>query len=132
MQKATRHIFGDLDLNLSVNPNTKDITPVFDEIAIKRSLRNLILTKNWERPFHPEIGCSVQGLLFDNITPLTSISIVRSIEDAINNYEPRVNLVSVVANPDYNRNGYNISIAFYIVNAAPDIVNYNLFLKQWR
>ena len=90
----TRNVkqYKDLDLFFSKKTN-KDLNKVTDIEAVKRSVRNLILHNTFEKPFHPEIGGNVRGLLFENMTPMTSAVIARKIEDTINNFEPRARLV---------------------------------------
>tara|TARA_B100000029_G_scaffold486456_1_gene540829 strand:- start:1079 stop:1591 length:513 start_codon:yes stop_codon:yes gene_type:complete len=92
--------FRDLDLNFDRHPVTNDINVVEDAIAIKRSVRNLILTNFYERPFHPELGCGIRGLLFENYSPLMSVFLKRKIEEVLINHEPRIKLNSIVINDD--------------------------------
>ena len=104
---------------------------LYDFDAVKTSVMNLVLTKYYERPFHPEIGCNVTAMLFENISSITALSIQRSIEDAIQNFEPRVKLQSVVVNPNYEGNGYTVNITFYVLNIAqPQTVTF--FLERLR
>ena len=84
--------FKDIDLNFTRHPVSNDIGTLEDAIAIKRSVRNLIQTNYYERPFHPELGCGVRQLLFENYTPMTSIFLKRKIEEVLQNYEPRISL----------------------------------------
>ena len=88
--KSTRNSrrFRDIDLDFNRNTVTNDVNVVEDIIAIKRSVRNLVQTNFYERPFHPELGCGVRGLLFENFTPLTMIYMKRKIEETLINYEP--------------------------------------------
>jgi hypothetical protein len=73
MARNTR-TFTDLDLNFLAHPVTKDVTAKTDEQAVKASIRNLILTSNYEKPFHPEIGSPIKSLLFEPATPLTLVA----------------------------------------------------------
>ena len=106
----------DLDLNFIVHPVRKDIAKKVDEEAVKQSVKNLVLTKYFERPFQPELGCGVHSLLFDNMTPITTQNIKRSIEQVINNYEPRVELLNVDVVPKYEQNTYEVTIVFALRN----------------
>ena len=115
MDRNTR-VFSDLDLSLTAHPVTKDIARKFDENAINQSLRNLILTRNYERPFHSEIGSQVRAVLFEPSSPMTAIKLKRSIEDVINNFEPRVVLLGVDVIDQSDNNAYSISITYRIVN----------------
>ena len=85
-----------------------------------------------EKPFHPEISGGVRELLFEHMNPMTSVVIARKIEDVINNFEPRVRLVSVRAIPDMDRNIYNVSIEFYVVNAPTELVDLSVILERLR
>ena len=129
----TRNVkqYKDLDLFFSKNTN-KDLNKVTDIEAVKRSVRNLILHNTFEKPFHPEIGGNVRGLLFENMTPMTSAVIARKIEDTINNFEPRARLVGVKAQPDRDLNGYVVSVYFYVANAPTELVELDTFLERLR
>ena len=85
MARNTR-TFSDLDLNFTAHPVTKDIALRYDENAIKTSLKNLILTSNFERPFHSEIGSPIKRLLFEPITPMLGVVVKRAIVDTVNNF----------------------------------------------
>ena len=123
--------YRDLDLFFSIKTN-KDLNKVTDIEAVKRSIRNLILHNTFEKPFHPEIGGNVRGLLFENMTPMTSAVIARKIEDTINNFEPRARLVGVKAQPDRDLNGYLVSVFFYVANAPTELVELDTFLERLR
>ena len=129
----TRNVkqYRDLDLFFSKKTN-KDLNKVTDIETVKRSVRNLILTNTFEKPFHPEIGGNVRGLLFENMTPMTSAVIARKIEDTINNFEPRARLVGVKAQPDRDLNGYVVSVYFYVANAPTELVELDTFLERLR
>lgn len=111
-------MFSDLDLNFGLHPVTHDVTAVYDEQAIKGSIRNLILTSNYERPFHPEIGSQVRSLLFEPDSPLLATVIQKSIEQTISNYEPRVKLTRVVVDMSSDSNSLYVTIEFKIVNTS--------------
>ena len=123
--------YKDLDLFFSRKSNN-DLNKVTDVEAIKRSVRNLILHNTFEKPFHPEIGGNVRGLLFENMTPMTSNVIARKIQDTIENHEPRARLVGVQAIPDVDLHGYQVSVYFYIVNAPTELVQLDSFLERLR
>ena len=111
----TTQIFRDFDLAFSSHPNTKDITIKRNEDAVKQSLKNLILTNYYERPFHSEIGSPVRALLFELATPLTSHMMKRGIIDVIENFEPRVKVTDVVVNMRDQTNSCEVSIIFEII-----------------
>jgi phage baseplate assembly protein W len=121
-------IFSDLDLNFINHPVTNDISKKYDEYAIKQSVKNLIMTQNYERPFHPEIGSQVMGLLFENDSPLLQATLQRTIIYTIENFEPRVNLISVNVDMDPDNNTVNISIVFKIINTErPLAIEFTLY-----
>ena len=115
MTRNTRN-FSDLDLNFTAHPVTGDVSRRFDENAIKSSLRNLILTNNYERPFHSEIGTSIRGMLFEPFSPMLATNIERAVFDTVTAFEPRVNLdnVEVTASPD--ENSITISLTYRVLN----------------
>ena len=124
--------FRDLDLYFGRTSGTKDISVVTDIQAIKRSIRNLVLLNQYEKPFHPEIYGGVISSLFEPMGPLTAMVIARQIEDAIVNFEPRANLVQVRADEDLDRNSYEISVEFYVRNAPTELVDLTLMLERLR
>jgi len=130
-QPRKTRVFADLDLNFTPHPVTGDITRRYDDNAIKASIKNLILTRHYERPFHSEIGSPIRALMFDLVTPMVAMNVKRAIIDVINNFEPRVQLISVepVASPD--NNALYVSIVFKIVNTEKPIT-LDLLLERTR
>ena len=124
--------YTDLDLFFGKKATSKDISKVTDIQAVKRSIRNLVLTNHYEKPFHPEIGSGVRGILFEPMTPLTAHILTRKIEDVIENFEPRARLISVRALPNLDRNEYECTIKFYVVNAPTELVDLTIFLERLR
>ena len=129
--KRSARIYKDLNLDFQQNTATKDIQKITDVESVKRSVRNLINLNHYEKPFHPEIGSNLRGLLFENITPQISHYIGKQIELLIRNYEPRCRLVEVVNKPDLRKNGYSVSISFYVIN-TPNPVQVETFLERLR
>ena len=123
--------YRDLDLFFSKKSN-KDVNKVTDIESVKRSVRNLILLNSYEKPFHPEIAGDVRGLLFELMTPLTSAVIARKIQDVIENFEPRARLTGVQAIPDFDRNLYEVTVYFYVVNAPTELVEVTQLLERLR
>ena len=116
---------------MCIRDRTKDIQKITDVEAVKRSVRNLINTNHYEKPFHPEIGSNLRAMLFENLTPQMNHLISKQIELLIRNYEPRVRLVQVNAQPSYDRNGYLATISFYVLNHPEPVVVEN-FLERLR
>jgi|TARA_B110000879_G_scaffold139007_1_gene181225 phage baseplate assembly protein W len=129
--KRSVKIYKDLNLDFQQNTATKDIQKMLDVESVKRSVRNLINLNYYEKPFHPEIGSNLRGLLFENITPQISHYIGKQIEMLIKNYEPRCRLVDVSNRPNLDKNGYSVSISFYVVN-TPNPVVVETFLERLR
>ena len=119
----------DLDLDFTAHPVTKDIVLKKDVEAVKRSVRNLILTNPHERPFHPEIGSHIYSHLVENITVDTTVSIRTTIEDVINTYEPRVILLDVRVDGNPDQNLYDITIVFRLIN-EPDPITVEFFIER--
>ena len=124
--------YSDLDLFFSAKGVSKDISKVTDIQAVKRSVRNLVLTNHYEKPFHPEIGSGVRDILFEPMTPLTAYVITQQIEIVIENFEPRARLISVTAHPDLDRNSYECTIEFYVANTPTELVDLTIFLERLR
>ena len=131
--------FKDIDLDFGRNIVTNDVNTIEDVIAIKRSVKNLVQTNFYERLFHPELGCGVRQLLFENYSPLTSIYLRRKLEEVLVNYEPRISLTSIIINDDtfesmnpsigedIDSNRLRVDIHFYIIGIAlPQMVNVQL------
>ena len=124
--------YSDLDLFFGKTKASKDVGRVFDIQAVKRSVRNLVLTNHYEKPFHPEIGSGVRDVLFENMTPTTAHILTRKIEMVIENFEPRARLISVSAFPNLDRNEYECTIKFYVVNTPTELVDLTVFLERLR
>ena len=124
--------YSDLDLFFGKKPVGSDINKVTDVQAVKRSLRNLINLNTFEKPFHPEISGGIRELLFEHMNPMVSAVMAKKIEDVIENFEPRCRLVSVRAIPDFDRNIYNVTIEFYVVNAPTELVDLSVMLERLR
>ena len=129
-KRATR-IYKDLDLDFGRNIVTNDVNKLTDVESVKRSVRNLINTNHFERPFHPEIGGNVRALLFENMTPLTALNLQRKIEEVLNNFEPRAKITQILADPDIDRNGYRLEIRFYVIGIQNPIT-VETFLERLR
>ena len=129
-KRATR-IYKDLDLDFGRNTVTNDVNKLTDVEAVKRSVRNLINTNHFERPFHPEIGGNVRALLFEPMTPLTALILQRKIEEVLSNFEPRAKITQILADPDIDRNGYRLEIRFYVIGIQNPIT-VETFLERLR
>ena len=124
--------YKDLDLFFGTKQASNDINKVTDIQAVKRSVRNLVLLNHYEKPFHPEIGSGIRDMLFETMSPLTSHALTIEIEDVIENFEPRVRLVGVRTLPNLDRNEYEVSVEFYVVNTPTELVDLTIFLEVLR
>lgn len=128
---ARKNDYADLDLDFLPHPTTKDVMKKTGVEAIKRSVRNLILTNFYDRPFQSYIGSSALKLLFDNATPITANFLNNAIREVIGNYEPRVAIQDLRVNFDLDNNGYNVTLYIVVLNRnEPAIIN--LFLERIR
>jgi phage baseplate assembly protein W len=124
--------YTDLDLFFGKRSSDNDVGLVTDIQAVKRSIRNLVQLNHYEKPFHPEIASGIREMLFELMTPITSVMIARKIEDVINNFEPRAVLQAVTAIPDFDRNSYEVKIEFYVVNTPTELVDMSVLLERLR
>ena len=124
--------YRDLDLFFAKKSGSKDIRKVTDIQAVKRSVRNLVLLNFYEKPFHPEIGSGIRDILFENMSPISAFALTKKIEDVIENFEPRVRLISVRADPNLDRNEYEVTIEFFVVNTPTELVDLTVFLEVLR
>ena len=123
--------FVDLDLDFTLNPITKDVSLKFNEEAVKRSVRNIILTNTGEKPYAPEFGGNVKATLFENFTPVNVVTLRGQIETAIRNFEPRAKVLKIVVDPDVDENVLSVSVVFRVLN-SPDPVTVTVPLERIR
>lgn len=123
--------YKDLDLNFLPHPVTGDIIKKVDDNAIIASIKNLLSISKYEKPFHPEIYSSLKAHLFEQVDSVTSSAIENEIRSTISSYEPRVEIIELMAVPDYDNQGYTVTLSFFIVNRA-DPITIELFLERIR
>jgi hypothetical protein len=123
--------FRDLDLSFNIHPIRKDVNVHKSERAIVNSVKNLVLTNHYERPFQPELGSNIRRLLFENVDSVMAAQIEREIEETIVNFEPRVQVSRVTAIPAPDQNNYQIVLEFFIIN-SPNPITINFFLERIR
>ena len=129
--KRSNRIYADLNLSFTKNPATKDVARLFDVQAIKRSVKNIILTNKYERPFNSDFGCNLRGFLFVNITEPLLVIIKDRVAMAIEKYEPRVTVEDVVVKDDQDKNGLSIMVSF-LINGTEAPVSVSTFLQRVR
>lgn len=131
MAQTLNKLYADLDFSFTRTPGKNDIALSYDEMAVIRSVRYLLLTKNYERPFQSNIGSRIEQLLFEPIDYLTAQSLKTEIETVVNNFEPRVNLIQVTIYEKSEDNAYSVSLEFYIGNnVEPTAIN--IILERTR
>lgn len=129
--RVSDRTFKDLDLNFNIHPVKRDIVRHFDEYAVINSVKNLVLTNHYERPFQPEIGSNIRRLLFENVDMLQAAQIENEIEETVTNFEPRVTVSSVRAFPEPDEHRYNVIMEFFIINRT-EPVTISFFLERIR
>lgn len=119
--KRIKKRFSDVDLSFVKHPITGDVSKRLNEKAIIFSIKNLVFTKVYGRPFHPEISSDVYSLLFENITPSVLSTLNTLITNVINNFEPRVELQLVECKPSYDKAAIEVMIIFKIIGTTENI-----------
>jgi len=120
--------FKDISLSLQVNPLNYDLIDIKNETAISRSIRNLVFTLPGERFFNQNLGSKVSRSLFENIDDVSASILQDEIRNTIENYEPRVSLISVDVEPNYDDYEFNVTVRYYIVgiDALPQQLTFAL------
>jgi phage baseplate assembly protein W len=114
--KRNVRTYTDFSIGFDVNPFTRDINIKKDEEAVKASIKNLLLTRNYERPFHPEIGSPISALLFENFTPILKNTLEKIIEDLLIKFEPRARIISIDVTDNPDENSLDIRVEFMMNN----------------
>lgn len=114
--KRNVRTYTDFSIAFDINPFTRDVSLKRDEEAVKASIKNLLLTRNYERPFHPEIGSPISALLFENFTPILKNTLKKIIEDLLIKFEPRANIISIDVDDSSDENSLDIRIEFMMNN----------------
>jgi hypothetical protein len=113
-QRVTK-AFKDVSMSFKYNPLSGDLIALKNENAISRSIRNIVMTTPGEKIFDPNFGSNISDILFENVDEVSAISIRDEIENSIKNYEPRVELIDVIVDPNYDNNQFDVLIAYQIV-----------------
>ena len=123
--------YKDLDLDFGRNVVTNDVNKLTGVEAVKRSVRNLIQTNHFERPFHPELGGNVRALLFEPLNMFTAMNLEKKIAEVLLNFEPRAQINQVRAEPNIDQNSFFVSINFKVVG-IPGVVTVETMLERLR
>lgn len=124
-------LYKDLNLGLAPHPITGDVSRVLDVNAVKQSMKLLLMTNFYERLFHPEMGTPINRILFEPVDPISTNLLKQSVERVLQNWEPRVQLLSVDVTPYPDDSAYDISISFNIVGIGTP-VTFSTILKRLR
>ena len=124
-------VFKDFDINFSNNPLTNDVSTKLDIHAINQSLKNLVSTDRYERPFYPQIGCNLRNILFEPMDEITKRDLQDALKYTIKNFEPRVKLIDVIAQDLPDQNSYQVSVR-YEVRATSFQTQFDTILKRLR
>ena len=132
----TTYTYRDLSLFFTQNPVTGDVATLTDVSDIKRAVRNLVLTNEFDRPFHPEIASHVRDLLFQPFTVITYNLIKERIEKVLELFEPRANLTKIVIDDKefqkMDNNTLSLKIFFTLKNAPTNEENVEIMLERIR
>jgi len=109
--------FKDISMTFQSNPLNGDIIGIKNENAIARSVRNIVFTLPGEKPFDPDFGSNISKTLFENLDNISASTIVDEIDQSIRNYEPRVELIDIQADPNFDENSYDVTIIYEIIGA---------------
>jgi phage baseplate assembly protein W len=131
MVQTLKKRYADLDFSFTRTPGKNDIALSYDERAVIRALRHLLLTKNFERPFQSGFGSRLDQILFEPMSYLAADDIKKEIEETINNHEPRVRLSQVTVNENPDNNAYSVSLLFFIANNV-EPTEISLILERTR
>lgn len=126
-----KKIYSDLDLTFSRQPLNGDVSIVYDDRAVINSVKYLLLTNFFERPFQPNLGSNMNNMLFEQVGPSMESTLKREITDVITNFEPRVVIDKVVVNANIDRNGYEVTLSFFIGNNS-QTTQVTVFLERNR
>ena len=131
MPEKKTTIFSDLDIGFVAHPITQQLTRKKNREAVRQSVKALVLTDFYERPFKSDIGCGIRRYLFELFTPATKQSMQNAVREVISNFEPRAELIDVLVEDRPDLHAVTISVAFYIVN-DPDPVVLDVILERIR
>ena len=126
-----KNLYKDFDISFSNNPITGDIGTKSDVNAINQSVKNLINTNYYERPFNPTFGCNIRGLLFELADPITIEDLKNAIVETLQNHEPRIQLINIFIEDMQDQNAYHISIQ-YRITSRNIVTEFETVLKRLR
>ena len=107
--------FKDISMSFQANPLNNDLIGLKNENAIARSVKNIVFTVPGEKFFNENFGSEISAILFENVNEISAAAIEDQITLSIDNYEPRVKLLSVAAIPDFDNNQFDAIINYEII-----------------
>jgi len=131
IQSNVTRVYSDINVNFVTNPITGDLLKVVGTNSVVQSLMNLVQLNFYEKPFHPEIGSNIRALLFEQLDPVTMNSLQSEITNLISNFETRVRVIGVYVQANYDLNGYDVEIQFYVLNVDSPL-SITTFLQRLR
>jgi phage baseplate assembly protein W len=131
MAETKREIFSDLDIAFIAHPITGQLARKTNREAVRQSVKSLVLTDYFERPFKSDIGCSIRYYLFELFTPALKQQMENAIREVIKNYEPRAEVIDVLVEERQDLNALTVSVAFFILN-DPEPVFLDVILERVR
>tara|TARA_B100000287_G_C20473476_1_gene718191 strand:+ start:198 stop:590 length:393 start_codon:yes stop_codon:yes gene_type:complete len=123
--------FSDLDIDFTANPVTGDVVKVKDANSVKRGIKNILLTENTERLFQPQIGSGLKNLLFEQMTDITTQLLEDEVRSAIDAWEERATVLSLVVTPEEELNRYRVAVTFRTNNILEE-QNLEVYLQRER
>ena len=124
--------FKDLSVVFKKHPVTDDLVTVKDKVAIAQSISNLLQTNTGERPFNPDLGSGIREMLFEQADWGTAAAISGRVRECLVKYEPRIKVLKVNSDPDYNSNGFDVSIEYEILGRDDGRIVADVFLERTR
>jgi phage baseplate assembly protein W len=124
--------FKDISMTFQTNPLNSDLIALKNETAIARSVRNIVFTLPGEKFFDEDFGSRISRTLFENVDDISASIITDEIRQSINNYEPRVRLISVNSYPNFDNNAYDVVIVYEIIGADVPIQELQFVLQPSR
>lgn len=124
--------FKDVSMSFQSNPLNDDLVALKNETAIARSIRNIVFTNPGEKFFQPNFGSRISESLFENIDDISALTIQDEIEDSIRKYEPRVSLIDVTVNPNFDSNQFDVVIAYRVIGSEVQAQQLEFVLQPTR
>ena len=124
--------FKDVSLSFKSHPITNDILTITNVTSINRSLRNLVLTLNGERPFNSLLGTQLSASLFEILDTRITSSIESEIRNVISNFEPRIEINNINVSPDFDQDLYDVLVDYNVIGATIPSQQLNFVLQTVR